>query len=74
VSVRITCKGQITIPKEIRDRFGFLPGTEVEIVANASSVEIVKLAPVRGEALVRRLRGRAGAGMSTDEILALTRT
>ena len=75
--MRITSKGQVTIPQDIREQFGFLPDTEVEFVAKRNSVEIVKVAkpkrPTRGEALVRRLRGRAGAGMSTDEILALTR-
>jgi AbrB family looped-hinge helix DNA binding protein len=75
--MRITSKGQVTIPQEIREQFGFLPDTEVEFVARKNSVQIVKSTnprrPTRGDALVRRLRGHAGAGMSTDEILALTR-
>jgi AbrB family looped-hinge helix DNA binding protein len=75
--MRITSKGQVTIPPEIRERFGFLPDTEVEFVAKKNSVQIVKSTkprrPTRGDALVRRLRGRAGIGVSTDEILALTR-
>jgi AbrB family looped-hinge helix DNA binding protein len=75
--MRITSKGQVTIPQEIREQFGFLPDTEVEFVAKKGTVQIVKAAnprrATRGDLLVRRLRGRAGAGMSTDEILALTR-
>jgi AbrB family looped-hinge helix DNA binding protein len=75
--MRITSKGQVTIPQEIREQFGFLPDTEVEFVAKKNSVQIVKATnprrPTRGDALVRRLRGAAGAGLSTDEILALTR-
>jgi len=75
--MRITSKGQVTIPQEIREQFGFLPDTEVEFITKKNSVLLVKSAeskrPTRGEALVRRLRGRAGNGMSTDEILALTR-
>lgn len=75
--MRITSKGQVTIPQEIRERFGLLPDTEVEFVAKGNSVHIVKSTSparlTRGQALVRRLRGTAGAGMSTDEILALTR-
>jgi len=75
--MRITSKGQVTIPQEIREQFGFLPDTEVEFVAKKNSVQIVKSTkptrPTRGDALVQRLRGRAGVGMSTDEILALTR-
>jgi AbrB family looped-hinge helix DNA binding protein len=75
--MRITSKGQVTIPQEIRNRFGLLPDTEVEFVAKKNSVQIVKSTnpsrPTRGRALVRRLRGRGGVGMTTDEILALTR-
>lgn len=75
--MRITSKGQVTIPLEIRRRFGLLPNTEVEFVARKNSVQIVKAAgakrPTRGPALVHRLRGRATVKMSTDEILALTR-
>jgi len=75
--MRITSKGQVTIPQEIRERFGLLPDTEVEFIARKNSVQIVKAAkPIRstrGELLVRRLRGRASGKMSTDEIMALTR-
>jgi len=75
--MRITSKGQVTIPQEIRERFGLLPDTEVEFVAKKNSVQIVKSAksskPTRGQAIVQRLRGRSSVRMSTDEILALTR-
>ena len=75
--MRITSKGQVTIPQQIRERFGLLPDTEVEFVARKNSVQIVKSTrpsrPTRGEVLVRRLRGRSTVTMSTDEILALTR-
>jgi AbrB family looped-hinge helix DNA binding protein len=75
--VRITSKGQVTIPQEIRERFGLLPDTEVEFVAKKNSVQIVKATkaskPTRGQEIVRRLRGRSSVRMSTDEILALTR-
>jgi AbrB family looped-hinge helix DNA binding protein len=75
--MRITSKGQVTIPQEIRERYGLLPDTEVEFIARKNSVQIVKATrrskPSRGEAIVRRLRGSATVRMSTDEILALTR-
>jgi AbrB family looped-hinge helix DNA binding protein len=72
--MRITSKGQVTIPQELRDRFGLLPQTEVEFIAGKNSVQIVKAArATRGETLVARLRGRSTLRMSTDEILALTR-
>ena len=39
---RITSKGQITIPQEIRNKFGFLPGMEVEVIAEGNKALIVK--------------------------------
>jgi AbrB family looped-hinge helix DNA binding protein len=39
---KITSKGQITIPQEIRNKFGFLPGTEVDIVPEGEKALIVK--------------------------------
>lgn len=75
--MRITSKGQVTIPQEIREQYGLLPDTEVEFVVKRNVVQLIKAMnsdrPTRGEALVRRLRGTATVRMSTDEILALTR-
>ena len=39
---RITSKGQITIPQDIRNKFGFLPGTEVDVIAEENKALIVK--------------------------------
>ncbi len=77
--MRITSKGQVTIPQEIRNKLGLLPDTEVDFVVEGESARIVKVSPgrkpTRGRAAVERLRGRAKAvSMSTDEILALTRS
>jgi antitoxin PrlF len=74
--MRITSKGQVTIPAEIRERFGFLPDTEVEFVVEGDIVKVVRATrqgDTRGDRVVRRLRGRAISHMTTDEILALTR-
>lgn len=75
--MRITSKGQVTIPQEIREQFGLLPDTEVEFVVRRNTLQLVKAArskrPTRGNEIVRRLRGTATVRMSTDEILALTR-
>jgi antitoxin PrlF len=74
--MRITSKGQVTIPAEIRERFGFLPDTEVEFVVEGDAVRVVRVTrqgDTRGDRVVRRLRGRAVSHMTTDEILALTR-
>jgi AbrB family looped-hinge helix DNA binding protein len=75
--VRITSKGQVTIPKGIRDEFGLLPGTEVEFVAEAGQVKVRKLegGRTRGKEIVDRLRSASGGDikMSTEEIMRLTR-
>jgi AbrB family looped-hinge helix DNA binding protein len=39
---RITSKGQITIPQDIRNKFGFLPGIEVDVIAEGNKALIVK--------------------------------
>ena len=39
---RITSKGQITIPQDIRNMFGFLPGMEVDVIAEGNKALIVK--------------------------------
>lgn len=41
---RITSKGQVTIPQEIRDKFGFRPGIEVEIITEDNRAVILKSA------------------------------
>ena len=76
--MRITSKGQVTIPQEVRDRFGFLPETEVEFVVDGDLVMLVKAAdprrPTRGERLVAHLqRHPADVRMTTEQIMALTR-
>ena len=76
--MRITSKGQVTIPQEIREEAGLLPHTEVTFVIDKDGVRIIKVEEprrsTRGALVVERLR-RAGrhVSMSTDEIMALTR-
>ncbi|MBY0279329.1 AbrB/MazE/SpoVT family DNA-binding domain-containing protein [Candidatus Binatia bacterium] len=75
--MRVTSKGQVTIPVEIRERLGLLPNSEVEFVVEGNAVRIRKARGPRrsgrGRSIVERMRGRATTGLSTDEILALTR-
>lgn len=73
--MRITSKGQVTIPVEIRERLGLLPHTEVRFEVDGSTVRIVRAegrSDSRGQALVQRMRASGGATLSTDEIMALT--
>ncbi|MGN6557286.1 MAG: AbrB/MazE/SpoVT family DNA-binding domain-containing protein [Solirubrobacterales bacterium] len=75
--MRITSKGQVTIPKEIREEFGLLPGTEVEFVAEGGQIQVRKLkgGGNRGREIVEHLKRASGGDikMSTDEIMRLTR-
>ncbi|HLX07485.1 MAG TPA: AbrB/MazE/SpoVT family DNA-binding domain-containing protein [Thermoanaerobaculia bacterium] len=74
--MRITSKGQVTIPIEIRERIGLLPHTKVRFEVDGDAVRILReesSAGGRGERLLQRMRGRATSRMSTEEIMALTR-
>lgn len=74
--MRITSKGQVTIPQDIREKAGLLPLTEVEFDYDGRTVRILKAKKAggrRGRAVVERLRGRGDVALSTDEIMALTR-
>ena len=75
--MRITSKGQVTIPIAMREKAGLLPRTEVQFEFDGDAVRIfkarAKVGRTRGEEIVRRLRGSATVKMSTDEIMALTR-
>ena len=74
--MRITTKGQVTIPIDIRERLGLGPGSVVDFSIDGEGVRITKARERqdRGEQLVRHLRGRGDVAMSTDEIMALTRS
>ena len=73
--MRITSKGQVTIPQHIRERYGLLPHTEVEFVEDAGTVMICKAEGGNAQARewVRRYRGSLKSGMTTDELMRLTR-
>ena len=72
--MRLTTKGQVTIPLPIRRRLGLLPNTEVEFDLVGEAVRIRKAAHQRrGLDLVSRMKGAATTGLTTEQILALTR-
>jgi AbrB family looped-hinge helix DNA binding protein len=76
--MKITTKGQVTIPVEIREKLGLFPNSEVEFEVMGQTVRIRKVRRAegrgrRGKSIVERLRGRGSVRMTTDEILALTR-
>lgn len=74
--MRITSKGQVTIPQRIREKAGLLPNTEVEFSIARGRVTLrSKGRPgSTGKAAVARLRGSLKhVKRSTDELMALTR-
>lgn len=73
--MKVTDKGQVTIPIAIRRKAGLLPNTDVEFVVSGRNVILRKSGKARrrGGKLVAALRGRATRRLSTDEIMALTR-
>jgi AbrB family looped-hinge helix DNA binding protein len=75
--MRVSAKGQVTIPADIRARAGFAPGAEVAFEFDGKAVRLCPVpAPFdagRGARLVAHLSGRGDGTMSTDEIMALTR-
>lgn len=78
-SVRITTKGQVTIPQQIRDELGLLPNTEVtfDIVDGEARLRKARRRSgklSRGDGVIQRLRGvRPSNKLTTDEIMALMR-
>jgi AbrB family looped-hinge helix DNA binding protein len=74
--MRITSKGQVTIPQEIRLKAGLLPDTEVEFELRDDGVFLRKAEghARRGQALIERMRKvKPSIDLTTDEIMALTR-
>lgn len=75
--MRLTSKGQVTIPAAMREQAGLLPGAEVEFKITGTTVRISR-APARkgagrGARLIAHLRGRGDVQLSTDAIMAFTR-
>jgi AbrB family looped-hinge helix DNA binding protein len=75
--MRITSKGQVTIPMEIREKLGLLPNTEVEFEIDRDTVRMKKASaptrPDRGRALIEHMRGKGSRRITTDQIMKLTR-
>lgn len=70
---KLTAKGQVTIPQRVRRRLGLQPGSEVsfELTAEGKVLLVPERAPPKSP--FARLRGSAKLGLSTDEIMALSR-
>ncbi|MDA0745239.1 MAG: AbrB/MazE/SpoVT family DNA-binding domain-containing protein [bacterium] len=71
--MRVTTKGQVTIPQKIREKLNILPHSEVDFIEDGERVYITKTDRPTPSTRFRRFRGAATVRMSTDEILTLTR-
>ncbi len=69
----VTQKGQVTIPRNVREILGIVPETEVEFQEDNGRFYIVKESKDKPTTKFTKLRGIATAKMSTDEIMNLTR-
>ena len=72
----VTVKGQVTIPKRVRDHLGLRAGDRVAFEVDAGGIVTLRKATeepgLQGDRFTR-LMGRATAGLTTDEIMAMTR-
>jgi len=71
--MRVTSKGQVTIPKDVRRRLGITPGSDVQFELDERGARLVRAKASHGELIVRQMVGQGDVPMSTDEIMALTR-
>ena len=70
----VTSKGQVTIPKRVRDLLGIEPGSFVDFErAEDGRIVLVKVDNKATPNRLARLRGHAGKGLTTNEIMAMTR-
>lgn len=73
--MKVSEKGQVTIPKDLRDALGIGAGTEVEFERRRDTIVVRKSSrgPSRGRRLAEQLKGRGDVAMTTEQIMALTR-
>ena len=71
--MKVTVKGQVTIPLAIREKLGITPNSEVDFVEEGERVYIRKILSSPPTGRFHRFRGAATVKMTTEEILSLTR-
>jgi len=70
--MRVTQKGQVTIPLPVRRALGIQPGSDVEFELDEDGARLL-VDSDRAAEEINRMRGAGEGDMSTEEILALTR-
>lgn len=72
--MRITTKGQVTIPIHVRERLALTPSTEIDFVEENGRFYLVRKASTNSQKRFKHLRGVIKPTLSTDEIMRLTRS
>lgn len=72
--MKVSLKGQVTIPIEFREKLGIAPGHEVRFSLERGRLYLQKVNESGcGNILVNKITGKGDIKMTTDEIMALTR-
>ena len=72
--MKIDTDGKITIPLKVQEQLGFKPGTEVQLEVMGDTLQIRKpKVSNRGTKLIAAIRGKATSGLTTNDIIHLTR-
>lgn len=71
--MRVTSKGQVTIPRNVREILGIVPESDIDFQEENGRFYIVKKSTTKPTTKFTKLRGIATAKLSTDEIMNLTR-
>ena len=76
MATTLTSKGQVTIPKKVRDALKIVPGSAVEFAVNAQGEVVVRKSggtPPSKRDRFDAVRGKAQIRWRTDELMALLR-
>lgn len=76
MSTTLTSKGQVTIPKQIRDALNLVPGCSVDFTVNRDGEVVIRKAgarPGRRRDRFEAARGKADVKWRTDELMSLLR-
>jgi antitoxin PrlF len=71
--MRVTTKGQVTIPRNVREKLGIIPQSDIDFREDNGKFYIVKTTKTKKTNTFKKFRGIATSKMTTDEILRLTR-
>ena len=73
--MKVTVKGQVTIPRHIRKNLGLHSHSEVDFIEEDGRIILVKKnKSAVATSRFRACRGSAETKLTTDEIMALTRS